>query len=55
MYTQLEIIDILISGNSATELSDIRDLLEETGHILDKVAMEVYNSMMNHFLLSNKV
>lgn len=50
MFTQLEIINILISCNTATELLEIRDLLEETGHVLQFVAMQVYNGFMCHFL-----
>lgn len=54
-YTQLEIINILISCNSATELLEVRCLLEDTGHTLQCVAMEVYNNFMNHFLVLDKV
>lgn len=55
MYTQLEIINILIFCNSASELSFTRDLFEYTGHTLESVAMEVYNNLMCHFLMLDKV
>lgn len=55
MYTQLEICGIFLQCDTATELMDVRELLEETGHYIGSVAFEVYNNSMNLLLITEKI
>lgn len=46
MYTQIEICRILIACETATELLNISEFLQDTGNALGGVAWDVYDHLM---------
>lgn len=54
-YTQNQIITILNTCKSAVEILEVRQLLEETGHVLQCQAMIIYNANMSHFYETDRI
>ena len=54
MYTTQQQIDILNKCNTATELVNIRELLEETEN-LSNIAFAMFNIKLQNLFLINKI